>query len=231
MGMLYMVATPIGNLEDITFRAVRILKEADFVIAEDTRHSKILFDRYDIKTPLCSFHAQSSLAKVQTLIDRIKKGESAAYISDAGTPCVSDPGFALVREAVKEGIPIVPIPGASALTSFLSVSGLPADEFIFHGFLPHKKGRQTILQSFSNTKIVHIFYESVHRFPRLLEELLKILESDHPIAVGRELTKQHEEIFRGTVAEAMTHFMTTNTKGEFVVGIAPCDFSQKNKNL
>lgn len=221
MSHLFIVATPIGNLGDMTFRAVEVLKSVDFVIAEDTRHSGILFKKYDIQTPLKSFHAQSSDTKVTEIIREILEGRSAAYISDAGTPCVSDPGFRLVREAVQQGITVIPIPGASALTALLSVAGVPADSFAFHGFLPHKKGRQTILKGFTEAKMSHIFYESVHRFSKLLDELQEWVGEDRVIVVGRELTKVYEEIFRGTVAEAKAHFNAQNIKGEFVVLVAP----------
>lgn len=224
---LYIIATPIGNLGDITFRAIETLKEVSFVIAEDTRHSKILLDKYDIKIPLTSFHAQSSPMKVQEIIKKIKEEGSSAYISDAGTPCISDPGYRLVTEALKEGIEVIPIPGASALTTLVSVAGAPADSFVFHGFLPHKKGRQTIIKSFVDNKVSQIFYESVHRFPKLLNELFEFIGEDRVIVVGRELTKIHEEIFRGTISEAKAHFDSQNTKGEFVVLVTPANYERK----
>ncbi len=219
MSTLYPLATPIGNLADITYRAVEVLKTVDFVACEDTRQSGKLFAHYDIQTPRISFHAQSSDSKAQQIIDRIKKGESGALISDAGTPCISDPGFKLISLAVEAGIKVVPIPGPSALTTLVSASGVPADKFQFLGFLPHKKGRQTMLASLKETKLTTFFYESVHRFPRLLDELEQHVGPQKTIVVGRELTKLHEEIFRGTVAEAQKHFTSENTKGEFVVGV------------
>ncbi len=225
MTPLSIVATPIGNLGDMTHRAIETLKSVDFVIAEDTRHSRILFEKYGIQTPFKSFHAQSSDAKVAELVREIACGRNAAYISDAGTPCISDPGFRLIREAVKQGIQIIPIPGPSALSALVSVSGVPADSFVFHGFLPHKKGRQTLLQSLADAKMSHIFYESVHRFSRLLDELLEFVGPDRIVVVGRELTKLHEEIFRGTVAEARAHFDEKNIKGEFVILVAPKKFT------
>jgi len=225
MTTLSIIATPIGNLGDMTHRAIETLKSVDFVVAEDTRHSKILFDKYGISTPLKSFHAQSSDTKVSEIIREIAEGRDAAYISDAGTPCISDPGYRLVREAVKQGITVIPIPGPSALTSLVSVAGVPADSFTFHGFLPHKKGRQTILKSFLEAEISHIFYESVHRFPKLLDELLEFVGKERVIVVGRELTKMHEEVFRGRVAEAKSHFDEKNIKGEFVVLVAPKKFT------
>lgn len=221
--MIYIVATPIGNLSDITFRAVETLKSVDFVAAEDTRRARILFDRYDIKTSLLSYHAQSSESKAREIISRIKKGETGALISDAGTPCISDPGFRLVRLAVKEGISVVPIPGPSALTAFISACGVPADSFIFHGFLPHKKGRQTILKSMTDSEFPHVFYESVHRFKRILKELSGLVGEERKIVVGRELTKVHEEFFRGTVREAQEYFNVENVRGEFVVMVGLVD--------
>lgn len=224
MNALYIVATPIGNMADITYRAIDTLKNVDFIAAEDTRHTKRLCGRYDIETKLVSFHAHSSDAKADTLISRILSGESGALVSDAGTPCVSDPGFKLVHKAAQQGVKIIPLPGPSALTTLVSASGFPTDTFTFHGFLPHKKGRQTLLKSFIDSPHCHIFYESVHRFPKLLLELETFLGSDRSICVGRELTKVHEEIWRGSVTEAQMHFTDHNTKGEFVVIVAPKKF-------
>lgn len=218
---LFMVGTPIGNLSDMTFRAVEVLRSVDFVVAEDTRHSGILFKKYEIQTPKVSFHAQSSEKKAETIISRIKNGELCAYVSDAGTPCVSDPGFRLVRLAVEQGITVIPLPGASAVTALVSVAGVPADKFVFLGFLPHKKGRQTLLKNLVDISMASVFYESVHRFPRLLEELETYLGGDRFIVVGRELTKMHEDIFRGTIRQARDYFDASNTKGEFVILISP----------
>ncbi len=217
MNQLYIVSTPIGNLGDITFRAIDTLKNADFVICEDTRKSKILFDKYEITTPRISFHAQSSEAKVDEIIKRILRGETAAQISDAGTPGISDPGFKLISKAVSADIKIVPIPGASAFLTLLSASGFPIDKFQFLGFLPHKKGRQTFIKKLVDTEISTVFYESVHRFPRFLKEANEFLGAERKICVGRELTKMYEEIWRGTLGEAIEHFTAENTRGEFVV--------------
>ncbi len=225
MSTLYIVATPIGNLGDVTYRAIETLKSVDFVAAEDTRHSKRLLNHYEIKTPLVSFHSHSSEAKIESLMVRLQKGESGAVISDAGTPCISDPGFKFVNLATLKGITVVPIPGPSALTTLISASGFPTDTFTFHGFLPHKKGRQTLIKALVDTKHCHIFYESVHRFPKLLKELETYVSVDRTICVGRELTKIHEEIWRGSVAQAMKHFNDENTRGEFVVIVAPGKFS------
>jgi len=224
MSHLYIVATPIGNLADITYRAVETLKSVDFIAAEDTRHTKRLCDRYDIETKLVSFHAHSSDAKAEALVERLLKGESAALVSDAGTPCISDPGFKLVKRAAEQGVKVIPLPGPSALTTLISASGFPTDSFTFHGFLPHKKGRQTLIKNLEAATHCHIFYESVHRFPKLLRELEEHTSSERSICVGRELTKLHEEIWRGSVTEAQTHFTDENTKGEFVVIVAPDKF-------
>ncbi|HEY5714665.1 MAG TPA: 16S rRNA (cytidine(1402)-2'-O)-methyltransferase [Candidatus Gracilibacteria bacterium] len=221
MPELYIVATPIGNLSDMTFRAVETLKSVDFIVAEDTRHAGILLKKYEIQTALLSFHAQSSDRKAEEIIKRIKKGETAAYISDAGTPCISDPGYKLTSLAAQANIPISPIPGPCALTTLISACGMPADQFVFHGFLPHKKGRQTLLTSMKESKMPHIFYESVHRFGKLLEQLKELVGAERTICVGRELTKIHEEIFRGSVQQAQDHFDKENTRGEFVVMVMP----------
>lgn len=225
MKKLFIVATPIGNLADITFRAVEILKSVDLVFAEDTRHTKILFNQYGITTPMQSCHAQTSPEKIEAIFSGFKDGANVAVVSDAGTPGISDPGFRAVRSAIKNGFIISPIPGASAIISLVSVAGVPADTFTFHGFLPHKKGRQTLLKEFAAADRAQVFYESVHRFPRLLEEIVEFCGPERVIVVGRELTKRHEEIFRGTVAEALENFTSENTKGEFVVLIAPDNFS------
>ena len=227
MATLYIVATPIGNLSDMTFRAIETLKSVDFIICEDTRKSGILCKKYEIETSRISFHAQSSERKAEEIILRLCKGESGAYISDAGTPCISDPGFKLTNLLRQQhpNVQIIPIPGPCALTTLLSASGLPTDKFTFLGFLPHKKGRQTILSLISSYAHSIVFYESVHRFPKLLKELEEYLEPNQIIAVGRELTKIHEDIFRGTITEAKNYYNESNTKGEFVVMIAPTNFS------
>ncbi len=225
MSQLFIVATPIGNLEDITLRALRVLKEVDTIVCEDTRKTGILLKHYEIfEKHLSSFHAQSSRTKAEEIISKIKEGKNIAYVSDAGTPGISDPGFVLIREAIKAGIRIIPIPGVSALVTLVSVSGFPIDKFLFSGFLPHKKGRQTFIKSLESSSVSTIFYESVHRFPRLLKELSKHLGNERKICVGRELTKMYEDVFRGTVGEALTYFTTENTKGEFVVLVGPKSF-------
>ena len=221
-GELFIVSTPIGNLGDITFRAVETLKSVDFVVCEDTRVSKILFDKYQINSPRISLHARSSETKVNQIIQKISLGSSAAQISDAGTPLISDPGFALVRKAISAEIKVVPIPGASAFLASLPVSGLPINQFQFLGFLPHKKGRETFLKSLQNAEITSVFYESVHRIPRFLEQAESILGPERKICIAREITKKFESIFRGTISEAATHFSSPeNLKGEFVVLVEP----------
>ena len=229
MKTLYIVATPIGNLADISLRALETLKSVDFIVAEDTRHTKILLKKYEISAKLVSFHAQSADEKSREILTKMGDNDTIAYVSDAGTPGISDPGYRLVRKAIQQGIKVVPIPGTSALTTFLCVAGLPTDSFLFHGFLPHKKGRQTILQECKKSDRTSVFYESVHRFPKLLSELREILEPNRIIVVGRELTKMHEDFFRGNLAEAIDYFTKENTKGEFVVGISPRNFSFSDK--
>lgn len=235
--MLYVVATPIGNLEDITFRAVRTLKEADLIAAEDTRHSRILLEKYEIKTPITSFHSWTDKRKLEQLVDQLKEGKNIALISDAGTPGISDPGYVLIKEALASNIQIVPIPGASAFLTALQASGAPTHQFLYLGFLPQKKGRQTILKTFINETHTIVFYESPHRIIRTFEELDALLPH-RKLIVARELTKIHEEFFHGTAREALAHFganteATESThrkskkappikpKGEFVVIIEP----------
>ncbi len=225
MKTLYIVATPIGNLADISQRALNILSEVDFVVAEDTRHANILFKKYNLNPRTISFHARSTGEQAREILSKLGPTESVAYISDAGTPGISDPGYLLVHEAIKQNIKIVPIPGPSALITFLSAAGLPTNSFIFRGFLPHKKGRQTFLMEIKYIEQTVVFYESVHRFSRLLAELEEILEPERKIVIGRELTKIYEEFFRGTVREAQQFFSKDKIKGEFVVGIAPRNFS------
>lgn len=217
---LYIVATPIGNLEDITFRAVRILKEVDFILCEDTRVSKKLLNYYKIKKPLISFHHHSGDTKYNKVLEILKKGQSLALISDAGTPNISDPGGQLVS-LVREKIPhinIEPIPGPSALISALSVSGIKADKFLFFGFLPHKKGRSTMIKEILNSKYPVVFYESKHRFLKLLQELLNLGFSKN-IMIFRELTKLHASFYNKNLDELYKIFEQdkNNLKGEFTI--------------
>lgn len=220
--MLYIVATPIGNLEDITLRAIRILREVDFVIAEDTRKSGILLKHFEIDKQLKSFHSYSSDAKIMSLVEELAGGKSAALVSDAGTPGISDPGFQLIKLALQAGIEVYPIPGASAVITALSVSGAPTDKFTYIGFLPVKKGRQTLLESLKNETKTLVLYESVHRISKTLENLYTAL-GDRYVCVGREMTKKFEEYYRGRLSEAVKHF-SSNQKGEFTIVVSPEGF-------
>ena len=186
--MLYIVSTPIGNLQDITLRALQTLKDVNFIAAEDTRHSGILLKKHEIKTPMVSFHAHSDDRKVEHIIGRILRGESAALISDAGTPGISDPGYVLTKRAIEEGIRVVPIPGPSAFLTALSVSGLPVNKFLYLGFLPTKKGRQTLFKSLANEKHTVVFYESPHRILKTLEQMVEFLGPTRQVVICRELT-------------------------------------------
>lgn len=216
--MLYIVSTPIGNLEDITLRALKTLKEVDYIAAEDTRHAKILLDKYEIKTAVLSYHSHSSGAKVDKIIDLLKEGKNVAVISDAGTPGISDPAYTLITSAVENGIQISPIPGASSLLSALVMSGLPMNQFLYLGFLPVKKGRQTALKLLADEKRTIVIFESPHRLQKTLSQLHEYL-GDRQIAVCREMTKIYEEAIRGTISEAVTHFEQTKPRGEFVLVI------------
>lgn len=215
---LYIVSTPIGNLEDITFRAVRTLKEVNFICAEDTRTSKKLMDHYGITTPMTSFHAHSSDGKLEAIVRRIKQGENAALISDAGTPGISDPGWALIRDCLAAGVKIVPIPGASAVLAGLVGSGLPMDKFVYLGFLPLKKGRQTLFKQLAEEERTMVFYESPMRIVRTLEQLKEYLPAETQVVIGRELTKMYEEFLRGTLDEVLQQLKSKpSIKGEMVV--------------
>lgn len=216
--MLYIVSTPIGNLEDITLRALRTLKEVDYIAAEDTRHTQILLNKYEIKNHVLSYHSYSSPAKLEKIIDILKEGKDVALVSDAGTPGISDPAYTLIRRAIEEDIRIVPIPGASALLAALVMSGQRMNEFVYLGFLPLKKGRQTLLKSLAEEKRSIVIYESPHRILRTLSDLQEYL-GDRPIAVCREITKIYEEALRMPISEAIEHFKNKAPKGEFVLVI------------
>ena len=220
MFKLHLVPTPIGNLEDITLRAIAVLKSADAVLAEDTRTSSILMKHLGISKPLQSYHIFNEHQSVQRLIERIKKGEKLALISDAGTPAVSDPGFLLVRECIKNGIEIECLPGPTALIPALVNSGLPTDRFTFEGFLPHKKGRQTRLQSLQNEERTMVFYESPHRLLKTLQQFAEYFGADRPASVSRELTKIYEETKRGSVQEIIDYYNEKTIKGEIVICVA-----------
>ncbi len=219
MSKLYIVGTPIGNLEDITLRGLRILKEVDFILCEDTRQTKILLDRYEIKTPTLSYFQHSSFSKVNQIIDLLKQGRNLALVSDAGTPGISDPGNKLIKMVLKEipDMKIEPIPGACAAIAALSISGLPTDKFVFYGFLPHKKGKETILKEIINNKFTSVFYESTHRILKTLNKLEDLGLGDKQVVVCRELTKKFETIYRGNIEQVLSVLEKDVTKGEFVV--------------
>lgn len=219
MSKLYIVPTPIGNLEDITLRAIKVLKSVDFILAEDTRTSGNLLKHYEINKPISSYHLNNEHKVKEKFSQRIASGESAALVSDAGTPAISDPGFLLVRECLQMGVPVECLPGASALLPALVDSGLPADRFLFEGFLPHKKGRKTKLEYLSQLPYTIILYESPHRLLKTLEQLKVNFGAQRPTSVSRELTKMYEETVRGTLQEVITHFTNNIIKGEFVIVI------------
>lgn len=238
MPTLYIVATPIGNLEDITLRAIRVLKEVDLILCEDTRVTKRLLDKYEIKTPTMSYHAQSKLAKVEKIFGLLAEGKNLALVSDAGTPTISDPGCLLVaqirerfmsRRRLDIEVHIVPIPGPSAVLSALSVSGFPTSEFLFLGFLPHKKGRETLFKEMAVAKRTVVFYESPHRIMKTLASLKNHLGVGPPsdvkrrIMIARELTKIYEETVIGEPEEVLMHFIQhpDRVRGEFVVVVQP----------
>lgn len=212
-----MIPTPVGNLEDITLRAIRILKEVDLILAEDTRTSGILLKHYDIKKPLLSHHKFNEHETVARISERILSGESIALISDAGTPAISDPGFMLVRQCVNSGIDVECLPGATAFVPALVISALPCDRFCFEGFLPQKKGRATKIASLKDESRTMIFYESPYRVVKTLSQFAETFGPDRPAAVCREISKIHEECVRGTLAELIEHFTTHEPKGEIVM--------------
>lgn len=225
VGILYIVATPIGNLEDITLRAIRILREVDYILCEDTRTTKNLLDKYDIHTKTMSYHAHSTDGRESTIINLLKGGKNLALVSDAGTPCISDPGVMLVSNIRKEfgnKAKISPIPGPSALISALSASGISSAEFIFLGFLPHKKGRETLFKEIADSKRVIVFYESTHRIMKTLSSLLKYSPKSN-VMICREITKQFEEFVNGMPSELLNFFNDNKIKqkGEFVVIVEP----------
>lgn len=219
-GKLYLVPTPIGNLEDMSFRAIRILKEVDLILAEDTRTSAPLLKHFGIDKKVFSHHQHNEHKSVTEIIRFLKEGKNIALISDAGTPAISDPGFLLVREAIKNDLALECLPGATAFVPALVNSGLAADRFTFEGFLPVKKGRQTRMKELANEERTMIFYESPHRLLKTLEELSKYLGAERQASVSRELTKLFEETVRGTLNEIKIHFETHTLKGEFVICVA-----------
>ena len=217
---LYVVPTPIGNLDDMTFRAVRVLNEVDVILAEDTRTSSVLLKHFGIKTPMQSHHKFNEHRTIQQVVDRIKAGQSVALISDAGTPAISDPGFMLVRACVEQEINIECLPGATAFVPALVASGLPNDRFCFEGFLPQKKGRQTKLKALSTDPRTIIFYESPYRVLKTLTQLAEFFGEERKASISREISKIYEETVRGTLAELIIHFTQNPPKGEFVIIVA-----------
>ncbi|MFY0600811.1 MAG: 16S rRNA (cytidine(1402)-2'-O)-methyltransferase [Cyclobacteriaceae bacterium] len=214
---LFLVPTPIGNLGDMTYRAVEVLKSVDKILAEDTRTSGVLLKHYSISTPTESFHAFNEHHRTNQIIERIKAGETFALITDAGTPGISDPGFLIVREAVKEGIKVDCLPGATAFVPALVKSGFPTDRFVFEGFLPHKKGRQTKFKALAEETRSIVLYESPHRLIKTLNQIGEFLGEERAISVSRELTKKFEETVTGSVKEVIHHFNENTVKGEFVI--------------
>ena len=217
MSKLYLIPTPIGNLEDITLRALRILKEVDVILAEDTRTSSKLLKHYEINKKLIAHHQHNEHKTLDRIIESLKNGETLALISDAGTPAISDPGFLLVRECIKNDIEIECLPGATAFVPALVNSGFPCDKFVFEGFLPHKKGRQTRLKLLAEETRTIIFYESPHRLLKTLKQFGEYFEENRLVSVSRELTKMHEENIRGTVIELIQYYETHTLKGEIVI--------------
>jgi len=216
-GTLYIVATPIGNLEDITLRAIRILKEVDLIAAEDTRHTRHLLDRYQIERQLTSYHDHNKEEKAPVLIERMLDGNSVALVSDAGTPGISDPGYFLINLAIDRKIQVVPIPGATAAIAALSVSGMPTDSFLFEGFLPSKhQARLKRLKELAKEKRTIIFYEAPHKIIRAVEDMIEVF-GERPAVITRELTKIHEETIRGTLREILKHLQAGSIKGEFTI--------------
>lgn len=220
MGILYIVPTPVGNMEDMTLRAIRTLKEVNLILAEDTRTSGVLLKHFDIKNHLMSHHKFNEHGTSAGIVERLKAGQDIALISDAGTPGISDPGFFLVREAVAAGITVQCLPGATAFVPALVDSGLPCDRFAFEGFLPQKKGRQTRLERLSEEDRTMVFYESPYRVLKTLQQLAEHFGSDRLVSCCREISKVHEESVRGTLSEVIAHFQEKEPRGEFVIVVA-----------
>ncbi len=220
MGKLFVVPTPVGNLEDITMRAIKVLNESDLILAEDTRTTRVLLNHYDIHNQLLSHHKFNEHASVAAVVERLKGGQTIALVSDAGTPAISDPGFLLVREAVAAGEEVETLPGATAFVPALVSSGLPNDRFCFEGFLPQKKGRQTRIEQIKDETRTMIFYESPHRLVKTLTQLAEALGEERKASVAREISKIHEEHVRGSLSELINHFTQTPPRGEIVIIVA-----------
>jgi 16S rRNA (cytidine1402-2'-O)-methyltransferase len=217
-GTLYVVATPIGNLEDISYRAVRILKEADLIACEDTRHTAKLLHHYGIDKPTVSYHEHNEVARAEELVAKLEQGLNITQVSDAGMPGISDPGYRVIKLAIERGVPVVPIPGASALVAALAASGLPTDSFQFLGFLPAKSGqRRTILEMLRNAEHTTIVYEAPHRIVETMEDIVELLGAERPVVLARELTKLHEEFIRGGAAEVLRRIQEHAMKGEMTL--------------
>lgn len=220
MGRLYVVPTPVGNMEDMTFRAIRVLKEADLILAEDTRTSGILLKHYEIKNAMQSHHKFNEHQTVDGIVNRLKAGQTVALISDAGTPGISDPGFLIVRECVRNGIEVQCLPGATAFVPALVASGLPDERFCFEGFLPQKKGRMTRLNALAEETRTMIFYESPYRLLKTLTQFMEVFGAERQVSVCREISKVHEESVRGSLQEVVTHFTEVEPRGEMVIVLA-----------
>lgn len=221
-GVLFIVPTPIGNLEDMTFRGIRVLKESTLIAAEDTRHTKKLLMHYNINTPTISYFEHNRFTRIPQIVDHLISGKNVSVVTDAGTPGISDPAYKLIRATIENHIKVESIPGASASVTALSASGLPTDRFLFEGFLPHRKGRRKKLERLANLEATIIFYESPMRLIRTLNDILEFL-GDRPAVIGRELTKVHEEYQRGKVSELINYFKENKPRGEFVVMIGKDD--------
>jgi len=229
MSKLYIVPTPIGNLEDMTFRAIKVLKEVNLILAEDTRTSAKLLKHFEIGTHMMSHHMHNEHKTVESIIQRLKGGDTVALISDAGTPAISDPGFLLTRACVENDIPVECLPGATAFVPALVNSGLPNDKFVFEGFLPDKKGRQTRFLALAEESRTMIFYVSPHKLVKTLGEFAQYFGADRPVSVSRELSKLHEETVRGTATEVLEHFTKKEPKGEIVVIVGGAVAEKKKK--
>lgn len=230
MGLLYLVPTPVGNLDDITCRALKVLKEVDLILAEDTRTTGVLLKHFEIKNAMLSYHKFNEHQTVERVVERLKAGETIAVVSDAGTPGISDPGFLVAREAVKAGIEVICLPGATAFVPALVSSGLPCDRFCFEGFLPPKKGRATRLATLAEENRTIIFYESPHRLVKTLAQFVEVFGAERQVSVCREISKIHEESVRGSLEEVLAHFTEIEPRGEIVIVLAGCEECKKKKN-
>lgn len=231
MGKLYIVPTPVGNMEDITLRAIRTLKEADLILAEDTRTSSKLLKHYGISNRLLSHHKFNEHGTSEGIVERLKAGETVALISDAGTPGISDPGFFLAREAIKSGVEVVTLPGATAFVPALVSSGLACDRFCFEGFLPQKKGRQSRLLTLKDETRTMVFYESPYRLLKTLEQFIGIFGKERQVSVAREISKMFEQSVRGTLEEVLEHFKAKGVKGEIVIVLSGGPIEKHSKHM